>query len=130
MSAAPKLFTPAQANRTLPLVKRVVADILANGRKLRSLGVNGQPPPELQPEFDACLRNLESLFRELQGIGCCFKDPAFSVGLVDFPAVIDGEPVLLCWRGDESEVGYFHGYEEGYKGRRPIPERYLQGTPD
>jgi len=40
---------------------------------------------------------------------------------VDFPAQRDGEEVLLCWRLGEEEIGFWHGLEEGFSGRRPLP---------
>jgi hypothetical protein len=42
-------------------------------------------------------------------------------GLVDFPARREGVEVLLCWRLGEDEVGYWHGLEEGFSGRKPLP---------
>jgi hypothetical protein len=41
-------------------------------------------------------------------------------GLVDFPSVRDGEDVLLCWQLGEDVVAFWHRYEDGYAGRRPI----------
>jgi len=65
---------------------------------------------------------LQEHLREIEEIGCFFKDGDFSVGLVDFPAVIDGETVFLCWRSDESELAWYHPVEEGFGGRRPLPK--------
>jgi len=62
---------------------------------------------------------------ELEEIGCYFKDWNFSIGLVDFPSVINGEEVLLCWRSDEDDIKYFHRIEDGYSARQLIPEEYL-----
>ena len=69
---------------------------------------------------------LDGHFEELEALGCSYKDWNFSVGLVDFPSVIDGEEVFLCWRSDEKALGYFHGPEEGFTGRREIPAKYLK----
>jgi hypothetical protein len=41
-------------------------------------------------------------------------------GLLDFPSRRNGEQVFLCWRPDEESVGYFHGPETGFAGRRPL----------
>lgn len=41
-------------------------------------------------------------------------------GLVDFPAVIDGQPVLLCWKDGEPEVAFWHTLEGGFPGRKPL----------
>ena len=73
-----------------------------------------------------CLfKKLNEFIEELDRLGLEYKDPQFRVGLVDFPSVIDGEEVLLCWRSDEPDVRYYHAPEAGYAGRKPIPEEYL-----
>jgi Uncharacterized conserved protein (DUF2203) len=41
-------------------------------------------------------------------------------GLVDFPALVDGHEVYLCWCLDEPEIGHWHGLESGFAGRRPL----------
>jgi hypothetical protein len=64
----------------------------------------------------------ESTLPLVRQIECFFKDGSFSVGLVDFPAVVDGETVFLCWRSDESELAWYHPVEEGFPGRRPLPK--------
>ena len=117
-----QLFSPASANQTLPLVRRVVGDILDTGRQLRTLA------KELGENFDdnAGVRQLKTalqeLFDELANIGCSYRAWNFEIGLIDFPAVIEGDDVLLCWRSDEPELLYYHGIDEGYAGRKPIPE--------
>ena len=42
-------------------------------------------------------------------------------GLVDFPALHEGEEVLLCWQLGEDEVAHWHGVDEGFAGRKPLP---------
>ena len=118
-------FTPAQANRTLPLVRRIVADLLERGRELRRL-----TPRHADAEVRARLGELETQIRdlidELHAIGCDYKDFAFDKGLVDFPGEIDGRPVLLCWRSDEPLVAWYHALDAGFAGRTPIPQGMLQ----
>lgn len=41
-------------------------------------------------------------------------------GLVDFPAVRDGEEVYLCWLVDEPEIEHWHGLDAGFSGRRRL----------
>jgi len=118
-------FTPAEANRTLPLVKRIVGDLLAGGRELRALA-----PRRAQPECASRMRALEleirELAEELERIGCSYKDWGFEAGLVDFPAELEGVPVLLCWKSDEQRVAHYHTYESGFAGRLPIPAELLE----
>ena len=131
-AVAERLFTPAEANKTLPLVRQITADILARGRELRELA-QGEDPEELPVEKADRAHVLEAelheLFSELAQIGCSYRDWGFEMGLVDFPAVIDGTPVLLCWRSDEPAVRFYHTLDGGYAGRRPIPAPLLEGKP-
>ncbi|MGE3164906.1 MAG: DUF2203 domain-containing protein [Planctomycetota bacterium] len=117
---ARRKFTPEQANRTLPLVRRIVADLLRRGQQLDRLSKEQEAPDTLR-QMELVNDELRALAEELEEIGCLFKDWNFRTGLVDFPAEIDGEEVLLCWRSDEERVEWYHTYDEGYPGRRRIP---------
>jgi hypothetical protein len=121
---AVKHFTPQEATRTLPLVRRIVEDILALANTMRmdlSTG-EGTIPAE---KLDSMREQMKVLFDELEELGCSYRDWSFDKGLVDFPAVIDGQEVLLCWRSDEPEVAYYHDYTSGFAGRKPIPQESL-----
>ena len=122
---AKKIFTPQEANRRLPLIKKIVADILEKGQRARKLMalVQGESVPK---EIYALEEEIEPLMEELEGLGCYFKDWNFEIGLVDFPAMIDGEAVLLCWRSDEPAIRWYHGFEDGYPGRKMIPDELLK----
>ncbi|MEZ0227616.1 MAG: DUF2203 domain-containing protein [Planctomycetota bacterium] len=123
---ADKLFTPAEASRTLPLVKQIVADILAKGKSHRELVEDDGPETVEKEDRKSVLEaELDELFKELDQLGCSFRDWGFEIGLVDFPAEIDGRPVLLCWRSDEPTVSFYHAHDAGYAGRKPIPEQLL-----
>lgn len=45
-----------------------------------------------------------------------------SPGLVDFPARLDGEEILLCWREGEETITHYHGWNDGFMGRKWLPE--------
>lgn len=120
-----KVFTPAQANKMLPLVKKIVDDILSLGHKVRAISAEIGSNAESNPEVVKLLNQLEELFEELESLGCSYKDWNFSMGLVDFPAILNDEEVCLCWRSDEAELKYYHGLEEGYPGRKLIPKEIL-----
>ena len=129
-AASTRYFTWEEANRTLPLVRRIVDDILASHEAL-------QPPLErfrrlveasreagaearaLRAELDERAKRLNAFVDELSEVGCHFK--GFDEGLVDFYSLRDGRPVLLCWRAGEPEIGHWHDIETGFAGRRPIP---------
>lgn len=115
-----KLFTPDEARRTLPLVRRVVADLCAKGRELRSLP-DSSPDPDERERARQLQAELALHLHELDAIGCQYKDWDFEHGLVDFPGELDGEPVLWCWRSDEDDIAWYHTPADGFAGRTPIP---------
>jgi hypothetical protein len=55
---------------------------------------------------------------QIEDSGCIVKD--LDVGLVDFPALLGEEQVLLCWKLGEPRIEYWHRNEEGFGGRKPI----------
>lgn len=118
-------FTPAEANRTLPLVKRIVADILSKGRELTRLAPD-RAKQEAGDRIQALEQELRDHMLELERIGCSYKDFGFKLGLVDFPASIEGEEVFLCWRSDEQSVAFYHRHSDGYAGRQGIPAELLK----
>lgn len=121
-----KYFTPQEANRTLPLVKQIVRDILNNAFKIKIIAESSGGETENTEVVKHLVWQINSFMKELNDIGCTYKDWNFKIGLVDFPAVIDGEEVLLCWRSDEPDIRFYHGIEEGFAGRKPVPDEYLE----
>ena len=115
-----KFFTPEKATKTLPLVKTIVSDILKKGQCLRSL-VEKAEDPQVTTACTELQNQIEELMEELEKLGCFYKDWNFQIGLVDFPSIIDGEKVLLCWRSDEQKLLWYHSFAEGYAGRKLIP---------
>jgi hypothetical protein len=125
MTTETKYFTPAEARRTLPLVKKIVKDILDTSREMRlyaeDLGDNVYDNPTLKKMAG----QVNNFMVELEEIGCYYKDWNFTIGLVDFPSVIKGKEVMLCWKSDEDDIRFYHDIESGYSGRKPIPDEYL-----
>ncbi len=131
-----KFFTPAEANEALevvrPLVERLVErrrSFLEHDGELERYrekittnggGLDHRRFHELQ---EAASEEAEEIARSLEAItalGVQVKDA--DRGLVDFPSRHPrGDPVLLCWRLGEREVGYWHGVEDGFAGRKPLP---------
>ena len=120
----PKYFTPYEANQMLPFVKKIVDEILKRGQELKTLVAAG-PQPAMEQRSHALVAEIEELMAEIETLGCFFKDWNFQIGLVDFPAVIEGEEVFLCWRSDEKDLRWYHAIDDGYVSRRPIPEHWL-----
>lgn len=122
MTTEIKYFTPDEARKTLPLVKKIVADILNVSKEMRLLANDLDENIENNSEFIFLSNQINKYFSELEEIGCYYKDWSFSVGLVDFPSIIDDEEVYLCWRSDEDNIYYYHGINEGYMGRKKLED--------
>jgi len=131
MSAATRTFTVEQANRMLPLVRRIVRDIVDAHRawsravqayEHAATWTRADAPSAQQSALEADVRRLaadiEGYLGELRDLGVDFK--GFEQGLVDFPGERDGRPVCLCWKLDEDEVLYWHETSDGYAGRQPL----------
>jgi len=127
-----KTFTVAQANRTLPLVGRIVRDIVAEHPRWKDLvsryelaaaGARpewGESPEQLtlRQEIDAVARRINDFVDELAEIGCLLK--GFEDGLVDFYGLREGRLVFLCWKLGEPSVAHWHELDAGFAGRQPI----------
>lgn len=126
MTTELKYFTPSEARKTLPLVRKIVKDILDTSREMRLIAdeIGGQV--EKDPRIQKMADSIEEFMQELEEIGCFFKDWNFQIGLVDFPSIIDGKEVYLCWRSDEDDILYFHDVEAGFAGRKLIPPEELE----
>jgi len=125
MTTATKYFSQVEAQKTLPLVKQIVKDILDTSKEMRLLAEEIEGDFRENPEVKKMVDNINHFMKELEEIGCYYKDWNFTIGLVDFPAVINGEEVFLCWRSDEDDIKYYHEIEEGYTGRKLIPSKYF-----
>jgi hypothetical protein len=120
-----KYFLPEEANRTLPLVKKIVRDILDYSFELKTISDSLDEEIEDSREAQKLISSIRGFMKELEEIGCFYKDWNFSIGLVDFPSIIEGEEVYLCWKSDEESITYYHGITEGFRGRKLIPEYYF-----
>jgi hypothetical protein len=58
---------------------------------------------------------------EIDSIGVQVKD--LDIGLLDFPCLVDGRIILLCWKLGEKSITHWHDTEEGFAGRKPVDER-------
>ncbi len=119
-----KIFTPQEATDRLPLIRKIVQDILQKGQQLKGLSLLS-PTPLVEKDFKCKLSEIKILIEEVEELGCLFKDWNFEIGLVDFPSMINGQEVFLCWRSDEPELKWFHGTDEGYQARKLIPNHLI-----
>jgi hypothetical protein len=117
-------FTVDEANRSLPLVSRIVRDIVATHRHAADTQAKLESAPnikvamELQAELESSVDRLQEYVDELARIGVELKD--YEMGLIDFPGRCQSRDVLLCWHLGEEKVGHWHEVQAGYDGRQPI----------
>ena len=126
MKADIKYFNPAEARRTLPLVKKIVQDILDTTKEMRLLADEIGNNAEGDDRIKKMASDVDKFMNELEEIGCYFKDWNFSIGLVDFPGLIDSKEVFFCWKSDEEDIEFYHELDEGFAGRKPIPLKLIE----
>lgn len=134
-----KLFTLEQAERTLPLVRRIVEDLLVEYPAWRAAVARYEvltggaradwgETSELVAARDDVTTHADRInvyLQELETIGCIFK--GFDGGLVDFYSLREDRPVFLCWRMGEERITHWHEIDAGAAGRQPVDDIILSG---
>lgn len=132
-----RVFTLEHANRTLPLVSRIVADIVEQHKKVCSLEQKCEHAhadcleeiiDSLREQYASELDVLRRLRDEISEVGCQLKD--WRRGIVDYLAFYKGRPVELCWRLGEKHISHWHDLDAGFRGREPIDEASLAQLAD
>ena len=126
-----RIFTVEEANRTLPLVSRIVDDLVRDHRiwedkvrefELATVGSSPEHPDAiaelLQSEAQRLAREIEGYIAELNDLGVIVK--AMDTGLVDFRGQMDGRDVYYCWKLGEESVMYWHEIDAGFVGRQRL----------
>jgi hypothetical protein len=135
---AKKYFTVAEAERLIPRLERLMGWVmqcyaavaktraaLAAGQRQIMLSGGARISPEFWRAHKARLAGLtgelEEKLGEIVALGGVPKD--LGLGLVDFLAVLDEREVNLCWRMGEQRIRFWHGLDEGYAARKPLPDQ-------
>lgn len=129
-----KVFTLEHANQTLPLVSRIVSDIVIQQKKVSAIEEQCHAPVSdssdaaeaLRMRYADELEKLRTLIDELSVIGCQLKD--WRRGLVDFLAFHRGRPVELCWRLGEKTIQHWHDVGAGFPCRQAIDEEFSKSV--
>jgi len=121
-----KHYTVQEARRLLPKIRlwfeqldrisgrlrkldRRLSKLLEQGRDLGGDSVN---------EFVALLAQARCLIQEFSSREIVVQD--LERGLIDFPAILGGREVFLCWEKGEDDIEYWHDLDAGYAGRQPL----------
>lgn len=130
-----RTFTPEEANAALielrPVVERMVQHRrnLTAAQKLQTelvtrIAGNGgdMMPSDLHEAAETIQREAAAIAECAERINAAGAEvKSLEEGLLDFPAKRGDEVVLLCWKLGEEEIGYWHGLDEGFAGRKPLP---------
>jgi hypothetical protein len=137
-----RLFTLTEAERILPAVAEAVQSALLakqafeqaqrqHATMLRDLSMLGGVIPDtdrlndLRRSSERALAGLKLRIAAIEEYGCLLKD--LDLGLIDFLTVYKGREVCLCWKSGEDAIRFWHGADEGYRGRKPIDDDFIAG---
>ena len=136
-----KLFTMEQANAALPLVRAICTDLsqlsrevidrrerlsqLLHGRERKSYGPYSEELTQIEEELEKDSLRLQEYVEELRALGVEPKNGP--EGLVDFPSLMEGRIVFLCWKLGEPEVLFWHELDAGFMGRQPLTADSVAG---
>jgi hypothetical protein len=128
----PRYFTQKEANDELLEIRPLVEELVAHRREQQRLqatrfelaariagnggGIDANVLAEAEQAEQRERVEVARCVNAIHGRGAIVKD--VDEGLVDFPALRQGEEILLCWRLGEDEVAHWHGLEEGFAGRK------------
>jgi len=121
-----KHYTRDEARRLLPEIRqwlKRMADLHADVQKSEER-MSGLMSPgadlggALVNRWVGKVSELEAVFREFRQREIQLKD--LQRGLIDFPAIIGGKEVFLCWEQDEEDIEFWHDLDAGYAGRERL----------
>ncbi len=137
----PRYFTLDEARASLPVVgrsireavhcrtryqeaERAIHNLTQRILMLGGVSVDTAAAEAWKNQYDSNGQSLKNAMERIEEIGVIVKD--LDVGLVDFPTLLRGEEVYLCWRMDERDIDHWHGVNEGFSGRKAIDQHFLE----
>jgi hypothetical protein len=124
------LFTVDKANTILPKVKKKFDEILCCKNNVMDIQEELQNLSDSNCSFEKFIKkkqelnnivtSLYKMIQELEDMGVTVK--SVDDGLLDFPSIRYDEEIWLCWKFGENKVKFWHGKDEGFMGRKPIPQ--------
>ncbi len=121
-----KHYTRDEARTLLPRLRRWLEELRAHHRemqlcdkRLEGLMSGGNDlGGDLVNKWIRTLAAMQSILAEFQQREIQIKD--LERGLLDFPAIIGGREVFLCWEEDEDDIEHWHDLDTGYSGREKL----------
>ena len=114
-----------QELRPLLAALRDARDEVAAGqlRLAQAQGAEGADPAQLAREQEGMtitVKQMEQAVRQIDAWGVTLRD--IGTGLIDFPALVNGRPIWLCWKLGEDDIAFWHEHDAGIAGRKPLIE--------
>ena len=117
----PVLIEAMESRRKMEEVEEQLRDIAERISRSGGMLIHYEKVAKIRVEFNRLQQSVQSALDRIQETGCVVKD--LNVGLLDFPARIDGDEVYLCWKLGEDRIRFYHRQDEGFAGRKPIDPR-------
>ena len=119
-------YTRAEANELLPKVGRLLTDLQAARDKLTDAeahalladAASGNGGGDTGRDVGKAFLEVRRMLAELEELEIVVRD--IDRGLIDFPAILEGREVYLCWELGEGEIAWWHDLESGFRGRQPL----------
>jgi hypothetical protein len=133
-----RTFTLSEAQSLLPILESLLRSAMESKKLIEQVDAELQevahrvflnggtllqvvPLARRKAERQKALQRVKDAVAEIHATGVQVKD--LDIGLLDFPCVVEGEVVLLCWKLGEKDITHWHSTTEGFAGRKPIDER-------
>jgi hypothetical protein len=130
-----KYFSRHEAEQLLPLIESFIkqaqehkqavdaaqVDLTNAASRIMVLGGSYPSYSDLarkKAERDKASARIVEAISKIQETGCLVKD--IDEGLIDFPSMMEGQEVFLCWKLGENRIEYWHGLEDGFAGRKRL----------
>ena len=117
----PTLIEAIESRRKLGDLEEKLGQLAERIQRSGGLMVHYEDAAKLRIERNRVEAAIREALERIHSTGCIVKD--LEVGLLDFPARIDGEEVYLCWKLGEDRIRFYHRQDEGFAGRKPIDPR-------
>jgi hypothetical protein len=133
-----RTFTLSEAQSLLPILESLLRSAMESKKLIEQVDAELQevahrvflnggtllqvvPLARRKAERQKAMQRVKDAVAEIHATGVQVKD--LDIGLLDFPCVVEGEVVLLCWKLGEKDITHWHSTTEGFAGRKPIDER-------
>lgn len=131
-----RYYSIDEANAAIPEVERILIalrdqreELIARRDKVVELSPTDDTTlvPGVREQVRLLRLSMQGLIDQMQAgvarlvdMDVTLRDIA--TGLIDFPALVSGRPIWLCWRLGESDIEHWHAHDQGFEARRPLTD--------